>query len=204
MSSPDTQHGLVTQRNSPEQALALRPPREYEFLVTTEEPHQAAGTDRQRIRQKVMKSFFEAQKAGPLASTSEISSVSTVQAQTKLKSRFRLSKTGQGSAASKKTGNNQKIARKSEGEKTTRASGRTEASKKTPSTQSETGDNTINFRSLSPTEKSGESPDDAIGVASGSSPLDLDAHLMDPFGVLPVQNIAKLELLFQLCQSPNL
>ncbi|PVI01904.1 hypothetical protein DM02DRAFT_331986 [Periconia macrospinosa] len=201
MSSPDTQDDLLARRNTAEKSLALRPAREYEFLVTTEQPHHAKGTERQRIRQKVMRNFFEVQKAGPLATTSETSSVSTAQAQTKLKSRFRLSKTGQDSTIPQKTGTSHKTARKSEGKKTARAAGKAQTSKKTLCTKREVGSDTTSFRSLSPPEKSAYLPNITTEVVPTPSPFSLDAHLMDPFDALPVANTVKLELLFQLYKS---
>jgi len=72
--------------------------REYEFFVTTDAPQQLEGPDRGRIRRLVMKNFFETKYAGQEKNTSAHNSASTVQASTKLKSRFRLSKPGQGVA----------------------------------------------------------------------------------------------------------
>lgn len=67
--------------------------REYEFFVTTEEPHHVEGQDRGRLRRVVMKNFFESQRYGE-AKKSEHHSKETVQKKTNLKSRFRLPKPG--------------------------------------------------------------------------------------------------------------
>lgn len=69
--------------------------REYEFFVTTEEPHQPEGNDRGRIRRVVMRNFFETKWSDPSSNASEHNSKETVQKKTNLKSRFRLPKPGQ-------------------------------------------------------------------------------------------------------------
>lgn len=198
------------------------------------------------IRQKVMKNFFaeaaQQEKAKTNATTtskneqspdppvtggtsSAINSASTVQAKTKLQSRFRLTKSGETTTGGAKTNAKPKpkkskgvqvvVARKPESKKTPGKTAHVFAAKKeedaSPSTCS-------SLLSLSPKESKNSrrswsrgnssecTTDDGMGWEEdiSASPFSLDAHKMDPFESWPVSNISKLELLFQLCKISNL
>lgn len=70
--------------------------REFEFFVTTQEPHRPDEKERNRIRQLVMRNFIETKWSKGNDNASENISNVTVQKKTALKSKFRLPKPGQG------------------------------------------------------------------------------------------------------------
>lgn len=188
---------------SPHSSPSLHPTptmeKEYEFFVTTNEPHQPDGPERGLIRRLVMRNFFESKWSGPSNNSSEHNSASTVQAKTKLKSRFRLGKPGQETTDAKckpRSRNPGDRGNKEEGEKVEK---RPRVSR-TLSTQSG-----LSYRS----GKSGGSSrraSPAEDINSGMSKprlllkINPNAHRFDPFDVLPVPGTPELDTLFKLCK----
>ena len=175
--------------------------REYEFFVTTEEPHQPEGTDRGLIRRLVMRNFFETKGAGAENSTSAHNSASTVMAKQQLKSRFRLSKIGQESPRTKNKGRNGKEEPVKAKRKRPKAS-RTLSSSTKGSEFTEGDTSMAGSPSISPgTEEAsatGKSKDNRRSQSTLSK-IDLGAHRFDPFDVLPVPGTPQLDMLFKLC-----
>ncbi|KAF2034222.1 hypothetical protein EK21DRAFT_97672 [Setomelanomma holmii] len=175
--------------------------REYEFFVTTDEPHQPEGTDRGLIRRIVMRNFFESKLAGSQNNVSENNSASTVMAKKQLKSRFRIPKPGQ---------NERKPQTKTRDSKQDPKTVKKKISKHTKNTSvattaSEKAEHEI---SLISTPKSGSSEDDN-DTKRDSKRLDErivlkaspSSHSFDPFDVLPVPGTPQLDMLFKLYKS---
>ncbi|KAH7071867.1 hypothetical protein BKA63DRAFT_446579 [Paraphoma chrysanthemicola] len=175
--------------------------REYEFFVTTDEPHQPEGTDRGLIRRTVMRNFFEAKWAGSQNNTSEHNSASTVMAEKQLKSRFRLPKPGKESPESKvkrRDSNEEKGAVKRKRPKATRTVSRaTDASEQAEAGKSLTGSpQGPSTDENNESSKSGKRRDQRILLKMSPS-----SHRFDPFDVLPVPGTPQLDILFKLYKS---
>lgn len=180
--------------------------REYEFFVTTDEPHQPDGPERGRIRRLVMRNFFESKWSDPTNNSSENSSASTVQAKKNLKSRFRLPKPGQ-DVEPKKSKAKTTSARRNSREEAEKREKRPKISR----TQSGTSD-PYDASSKSRTSSGRGSP---INIAEGGVTdagtshqkprlllkINPNAHRFDPFDVLPVQGSPQLDMLFKLYKS---
>jgi hypothetical protein len=177
--------------------------KEYEFFVTTEEPHQPEGQDRGLIRRLVMRNFFETKWSGPEANnTSENNSASTVQSKTKLKSRFRLPKPGQEANESKPKAKPRNTERRQSKEEGDRKDRRPRSSRKLSglSATSEQSDKSgMSCRKGSPT--GGESGDDEKRRVRLVLKINPAANRFDPFDVLPVPGTPELDMLFKLCKS---
>jgi hypothetical protein len=177
--------------------------REYEFFVTTEEPHQPEGVERGKIRRLVMRNFFETKAAGPQTNASEHSSASTVMAKKQLKNRFRLPKSGEDL---NDPGSKRREGKIEEGKGKGK---RPQGSRKT-SGASERSTLTNEGRSTrgSPAKPKNGGTEH---LASDPEPTDRglilkiepSAHRFDPFDVLPVPGTQQLDTLFKLCKSSD-
>ena len=176
--------------------------REYEFFVTTDEPHQPDGPERGLIRRLVMRNFFETKWSGPTTNSSEHNSASTVQARTNLRSRFRLPKPGQEQhdLKAKAKCKTERRGSREEGERKERRPG---------SARKLSGLSDVSERSnRSKASSRKASPDGIEGVEGGKSKSRLvlkinpSAHRFDPFDVLPVPGSPQLDMLFKLCKHP--
>jgi hypothetical protein len=193
--SPST--GLQATRHVPSPSME----REYEFFVTTEEPHQPEGVERGKIRRLVMRNFFDTKSAGPQTNSSEHSSASTVMAKKQLKSRFRLSSSGGNSKwvqskrrelkeeESKEKGKRPQTSRKNPG-----ASERSTLTNDARSTR----DSPAKLQDVSDSlqDNTAESADRRLILK-----IDPSANRFDPFDVLPVPGTQQLDTLFKLCES---
>lgn len=177
--------------------------REYEFFVTTNEPHQPQGTERGLIRRLVMRNFFETKGAGPQNNTSEHSSASTVMAKKQLKNRFRLSKVGQETPETKSM-------RRDSKEEPGMAKRKSHKAKRTVSGTTNTSRIMEGGKSLvsSPKALSMDEEDESTGKREGKRldqkillKINPSAHRFDPFDVLPVPGTPQLDMLIKLCKS---
>lgn len=174
--------------------------REFEFFVTTEEPHQPAGTQRGVIRRLVMRNFFETKCSGveKEGESSELSSEATVKAKGRLNTRFRLGNvTEEGKTKCKNALKQQKVEEGSREEKRPRAA-RTRSGlsdKSQPDVKSRTGS-----RRASRTEAEADKAKPCTRTPLNISP---SAHRFDPFDVLPVPGTQQLDLLFRLRKPPS-
>jgi hypothetical protein len=174
--------------------------REYEFFVTTEEPHQPEGAERGKIRRLVMRNFFDTKSAGPQVNTSEHSSASTVMAKKQLKSRFRLFNPGDNNKGvqSKK--------RENRDEESKDKGKRPQASRKTSGASggSALTKDGRSMRGSLPKAKDGggelQSSDAEPAYRRLILKIDPSAHRFDPFDVLPVPGTRQLDTLFKLCK----
>lgn len=178
--------------------------REYEFFVTTEEPHQPEGVERGRIRRLVMRNFFETKLADPQKRASENSSAGTIMSQRQLRSRFRLSEMGNGSRVTRCRRKNDKTeARK--GKERRSQTKRTNLELTMSSTDAEDDVSKTHNQSGSPLEeglcrkrnKSDRKVEDKRLVLK----INPKSNSFDPFDVLPVPGTLQLDMLFQLCES---
>lgn len=184
--------------------------REYEFFVTTEEPHQPEGVERGLIRRLVMRNFFETKWAGPQKNSSENNSASTVMAKTQLKNRFRLSKMGE----EKREPRSRTEPRDDDGRTTPRRprasrvnSGRTESSVGADEEMSQMS--RTSSRKNSPTEEEGGNIKQKRTSGKARDlrlilKINPSTHRFDPFDVLPVPGTPQLDTLFKLCENPSL
>lgn len=180
--------------------------REYEFFVTTQEPHQPEGVERGLIRRLVMRNFFEAKWAGLHKNASEHNSASTVMAGKQLKSRFRLSKIVDGSREAKVKRREFKIQEKPERQKRPRAlrtdSSMTEASLVAEEQKSKRDSRKNSLVEYKDTRRRRNNKSNEIGrdkrLLLRVCP---SAHRFDPFDVLPVPGTPQLDTLFKLCKS---
>ena len=175
--------------------------RDYEFFVTTEEPHQPNGQDRGRIRRMVMKNFFETKGSESGNTTSEQNSKETVQKKTKLKSRFRLSKALEDVAAQPPSRLKARNAARQHvsGRKEARSTISWESSNES---QERSGSSTLSRRT-----SLGDSTDSIGGKSKSVTKIILriepGAHKFDPFDVLPVPGTPQLDTLLRLCESTS-
>jgi hypothetical protein len=175
--------------------------KEYEFFVTTEEPHQPEGHDRGLIRRLVMRNFFETKWSGPENNTSERNSKEAIRAKLKLKSRFRLPKPGQ-EIREPKAKPKSKITGRSTNEEAKKKQ-RSRRPAKDPSELHSEGcgqnNNRPGTRKLSTEERNG----DMGRIQNGDMLLRLSpsVHRIDPFDVLPVAGSPQMDILLRLCRS---
>ncbi|KAF1994041.1 hypothetical protein P154DRAFT_625002 [Amniculicola lignicola CBS 123094] len=185
--------------------------REYEFFVTTEEPHQPEGQERGLIRRLVMRNFFESKWAGPSTNTSESNSASTVQSRGSLKSRFRLPKPGQEFTEPKVKGKAKGMRRErgksaEESEDRDRRERRPRACRTGSGKSGNGGDEGIGSRGESQRTSPVEGGEDGVAGCLRSKPrillkINPSAHRFDPFDVLPVPGTPGLDMLFKLYRS---
>lgn len=177
--------------------------REYEFFVTTEEPHQPEGADRGRIRRLVMRNFFESRAIGSQDTSSEQSSATTVLAQKELRNRFRLSK------ATEEERKPQDEKKKGKGKEQRHIKDR-------PKTARMLSGSTDDTRVRTATTKTGKRKKELPKESGGSSrevrkvglredkrqtlKANPRTHLFDPFDVLPIPGSPQLDTLFKLCK----
>ncbi|KAF2732912.1 hypothetical protein EJ04DRAFT_496075 [Polyplosphaeria fusca] len=176
--------------------------REYEFFVTTNEPHQLEGQERGLIRRLVMRNFFETKWTDPTNASSEHTSASTVKSKKRLKSRFRLSKPGQEVAESKSASRRRNAEQRGSGEEGEKREKRPRATRK----QSGVSETSEPDSSSSPTSRRGSLIDGESAEASKSKArlvlkINPSAHRFDPFNVLPVPGTPQLDILFKLYKS---
>jgi hypothetical protein len=177
------------------------PDKEYEFFVTTDEPHQPEGTDRGLIRRLVMRNFFDTKGEGPQNKACENNSASTVMAKKQLKSRFRLSKVGQEMA-------------ETTGKRTCSKEGSGTAKKKRPKAlKNLSGFSDASGAMDSPTSFNSSpagflTDEEHFGSGTGMCKsrdhrivlkINPSARCFDPFDVLPVPGTPQLDTLFKLC-----
>jgi hypothetical protein len=173
--------------------------REYEFLVTTDEPHRAKGMDRGRIRKLVMRNFLvDKEKEGVVGRGAESSSMETVRGKMGLRSRFRVAQ-----AESKSSGIERAPARRAEkisdkdgGEKEKRIK---ESRKITGLSVhlSASPKSKTSSRSVEVTEEGS----DGTGLSTAQSIIKINPSntRFDPFDVLPIPGSPELDTLFRLC-----
>jgi hypothetical protein len=176
--------------------------REYEFFVSTDEPHQPEGVERGMIRRLVMRNFFDSKSAGLQGSTSENNSASTVMAKQQLKSRFRLPNPAHETKSKRRDSKQAQGVAKRKRPKTTRTlSGATDTSELNESETSLAS----SLKHVS-TEEEGQSPETGNAERQDRRlvlKIDPGAHRMDPFDVLPVPGTPQLDVLFKLCKQPR-
>lgn len=176
--------------------------REYEFFVSTNEPHQPEGAERGMIRRLVMRNFFETKLAGRQASTSENNSASTVMAKKQLKSRFRLPKPEQAKEMKRRDSKQEQDTPKQRRPKVRRTlSGVTDAGEIPRSEKCLTG----SPKELA-TQEEGRR-EETVKEKKHSKRLVLkinpNSHRFDPFDVLPVPGTPQLDILFKLCKPSS-
>lgn len=191
---------------SPLQGILAAMDREYEFFVTTEEPHQPEGVERGRIRRVVMRNFFEAKWAGPNNNASENNSASTVMAGKQLKSRFRLSKIGDGKRQTKdkrrdSSKENVKIVKENK-QRVVKTDSRptegTAAVEQQKSRRTNRKSSLAEDKDATKRRKKNNLNERDKRLLLRISP---GVHRFDPFDVLPVPGSPQLDTLFQLYKS---
>jgi hypothetical protein len=174
--------------------------REYEFFVTTDEPHQPEGMERGLIRRLVMRNFFETKGAGVQNNISEHNSASTVMAKKGLKNRFRLSKFGEDGAETKSK-------RRDGKEEPATVKRKRPKAKRTLSTVTDASGVTQNGMSLASSPKGHYEDEEEQTMSKGKEKkqekklllkINPSAHRFDPFDVLPVPGTQQLDVLFKL------
>jgi hypothetical protein len=174
--------------------------RKFQFIVTTEQPHQPDGAQRGLIRRLVMRNFFDTKCSGigKEGESSEMSSEATMKAKGRLKTRFRL---GNNPQEKPKKESRKPKRRKGEGETQERGK---PAMARTHSASSEgapRGSENAAQNQSPPTAKSPEPEADETkqktGIIISKTP---SADRFDPFDVLPVPGTHQLDLLFRLCE----
>lgn len=180
--------------------------REYEFFVTTGQPHQPDGASRATIRRVVMRNFFNDKNSNSQNErpASAISSSSTVQAGSNLRGRFRLPKPGQAVFPEKPRSPPKLKPRKSlkqDAVATNVSADARQAKKSKPVSK--------NLASITPGR--GSRPAVGSAIVCSARPINClrrnpNAHRYDPFDVLPIPGSSKIELLFSICKldSPAL
>jgi hypothetical protein len=169
--------------------------REFEFFVTTKEPHQPDGPQRGLIRRLVMRNFFETKCTSTEKETgsSELSSEATVRARGRLKTRFRLgTATEQG---------NIKYPKQFRVGEENRSGRRSRAAIIRPGLSNKSRENVeVRVGSCRVSPFQGNLAE--TNQAGDKTPISLDicpsAHRCDPFDVLPVPGTQQLDLLFKL------
>jgi len=178
--------------------------REYKFFVTTQEPHQPEGTERELIRRLVMRNFFEAKWSGPTKETSELNSASTVQAKPNLKSRFRLPKPGQEIKEAKAKPRNKTTERKASQDDMERKTKATPPARRLANSQTNGSESSRSSPSSPGNRKAlSDEKDGKKGVKVNVRVLlktNPSTHRFDPFDVLPVPGTPQLDVLFKLSE----
>ncbi|KAF2122194.1 hypothetical protein BDV96DRAFT_609179 [Lophiotrema nucula] len=185
-------------------ATATSMEREYEFFVTTDEPHQPEGSERGKIRRLVMRNFFETKLSGPATTSSKNNSASTVQSKQKLKSRFRLPKPGQEFSEQKakpKAKTTERRGTKEEGERrekksrsSRKLSGNSEIPEQCPQSRANSRRNSLEEVEVEGSEVLRSKPRLLLKINPNS-------HRFDPFDVLPIPGTPQLDMLFKLYKS---
>jgi hypothetical protein len=172
--------------------------REYEFFVTTDEPHQPAGAQRDTIRRLVMRNHFDMKIAGQQPNLSQHSSVSTIMAKKQLKSRFRISDVRSGELKSKsREREDTGAARKTSA---TRPKALRTRSGPTPPA-SAIGEETRRRSSITKARTNGSKRNKSEPILERPVlMIDPSAHRMDPFDALPIPGTPQLDALFRLCR----
>jgi hypothetical protein len=172
--------------------------REFEFFVTTEEPHQPEGMQRGLIRRLVMRNFFEMKCKGAYkgGESPELSSEATIKAKARLKTRFRL-----GRLTVDKTRFPKRL-KTGEEDWQARRRGTIETSVGLLDKSLQDIDNKIRSCGMSLTEDDGEELDRTEDTARLLVNISPSAYRCDPFDVLPVPGTQQLDLLFRLRTSP--
>ncbi|KAG9195107.1 hypothetical protein G6011_00227 [Alternaria panax] len=170
--------------------------RKYEFFVTTDEPHQPAGVERSMIRRLVMRNYFDTKMAGPQLDVPEHTSISAVEAERQLKSRFRLSDI---SIERKKALERQKEDRcKKKKEKGKRPQASRAGSGPTPLSSTAVAGNSrkchLSKKKNSISKRNTSEP----VVEKPTLEADPSSHRMDPFDALPIPGTPQLDALFRL------
>lgn len=197
----DSQFSHTTPAPSKDQStkseMATPTERKYEFFVTTDEPHQPDGIQRNMIRRLVMRNYFDTKMAETQSSVPEHNSTSTATAKKQLKSRFRLSEpqkekrknvskvSGDKCEQSGEKGRRPQVLRTRSGPIPSSSSIEEWSSTKNRSNRKRTN---INKRNTS--EPTVEKP---------SPKIDPSAHRIDPFDALPIPGTPQLDALFRLC-----
>ncbi|RMZ70071.1 tachykinin family [Pyrenophora seminiperda CCB06] len=169
--------------------------REYEFFVTTGEPHQPQGEERGMIRRLVMRNFFDTKASMLPINASEHSSASTAMAEKQLKNRFRLLKPTKEKRESK--------SRESETDnKKGKAKGkRPRASRTTSQTTKASPPSGDDMKRHSSDRRASDSSNRIPSESEMNKPMlrfDLSAHRIDPFDVLPIPGTPELDMLFRI------
>jgi hypothetical protein len=174
--------------------------REYEFFVTTDEPHQPAGAQRDTIRRLVMRNHFDMKIAGQQPNLSQHSSVSTIMAKKQLKSRFRISDIQSGELKSKSKSREREDTGAARKKSATRPKALRTRSGPTPAA-SPIGEETRRRSSITQARTNGSKRNKSEPILE--RPLlmiDPSAHRMDPFDALPIPGTPQLDALFRLCR----
>ena len=191
------------QNNSPSDAqsetldAATTMNREYEFFVTTGEPHQPNCAERGMIRRLVMRNFFDSKAAAPQSNASKHSSASTAMAEKQLKNRFRLLKPAK---EKKETKTRESETYNQKG----KAKGKRPRAPRTTSSVAKASAHSGDETSRRESTDQGASDDSnripyGLALNKPMLELDLNAHRMDPFDVLPIPGTPELDMLFRLC-----
>ncbi|KAL1795982.1 hypothetical protein ACET3X_006206 [Alternaria dauci] len=181
--------------------MAISAERQYEFFVTTDEPHQPAGVERSTIRRLVMRNYFDTKIAGPQFNVPEHSSMSAVVAEKQLKSRFRLSGLG---IEKRKSLSRQKeyLCKETKGEKRRPQVLRTRSGPTPLSSTIGTGNSGIGHYNETEHSTSRRNPSEPAPERSVPK-ADLDTHHVDPFGAPPIPDTPQLDALFRLYKSSH-
>lgn len=180
--------------------------REFEFFVTTEEPHQPEGAQRGLIRRLVMRNFFDAKWSGieREGESSEQSSEATLKAKGSLKTRFRL---GQVTKEGGKRGDRIMKRQRLEGEEQSVGKlgmVRTRSSFSNGAQQDVKVKSLMRSRAVAIAEMDDTAADEPKQKMRISVNISPSAHRFDPFDVLPVPGTQQLDLLFRLRKTPSL
>lgn len=177
--------------------MAISAERQYEFFVTTDEPHQPAGVERSTIRRLVMRNYFDAKIAGPQFNVPEHSSMSAVVAEKQLKSRFRLSGLG---IEKRKTLGRQKeyLCKESKGGKRRPQVLRTRSGPTLLSSNIEAGNSGIGHSNKTEPRTSRRNTSEPA-FERPVLKAELNTHHVDPSSAPPIPDMPQLDALFQLC-----
>jgi hypothetical protein len=200
---PKKRHG-ATEENSPrsKDGTTIMAQREFEFFVTTDQPHQPEGAQRGLIRRLVMRNFFDTKWSGTEkeGERSELSSEATLKAKGKLKTRFRL---GQVPEEGKKRGNRTVKRHQVETrDRTARKSGTSSTRSDVPGRTQQSEKSTKRSPAIPVAESDGKKANESIQHLSIPVNISPSAHRLDPFDVLPVPGTQQLDLLFKLRKFP--
>jgi hypothetical protein len=171
--------------------------REYEFFVTTDEPHQPAGVERGMIRRLVMRNYFDTKMAALQLNSSQNNSVSTVIAKKKLKNRFRISEPQSEDRYNERDGKSSGHGAEKKGAARPKAL-RTRSGPTLSSSVIEDRKGSKSCITKARTNSRKRNTSEPI-VLESTLKADPSAHLMDPFDALPIPGTSELDTLFQLC-----
>ncbi|KAJ4289209.1 hypothetical protein N0V90_011551 [Kalmusia sp. IMI 367209] len=185
----------LEQANDFDESSAME--REYEFFVTTEEPHQLEGHDRGRIRRVVMRNFFETKWSEQPHNMSEHNSKATVQKKTKLKSRFRLPKPGEEATVVTSRSKGRSIGEEQQNKKVTRKN----LSRDLPDDLQQKIRSSALSRMPYFSDSEGSASDQVKATTKLVLSINPGAHQFDPFDVLPVPGSPELNILVKFYKS---